>query len=169
MCCAARCVGRNARKGNLPGVSVPKRPPRPCKHPGCSNLSYTGYCERHAPAVPVLSVSSRSRPSASRRGYGRGWQRIRARVLTASGIPQSDWPLYDVDHRPPYDPDVEPDHSKYELVPMLRSEHSRKTARQDGGFGNRRGERGVESSPAEGVDRGGKATNHTVSKGREGS
>jgi hypothetical protein len=41
------------------------------------------------------------------------------------------WPEYDVDHNPPYNPDIEPDHRKYTLVPMLRSDHSRKTVRED--------------------------------------
>jgi 5-methylcytosine-specific restriction protein A len=146
---------------------VPKRPPRPCKHPGCSQLSYTGYCDRHAPAEPV-SVSA-PRQSAARRGYNRRWQRIRARVLAAAGIPQRDWPLYDVDHRPPYDPELEPDHSKYELVPMLRAEHSRKTARENGGFGNPpRGEGRVKSLAGTRVDRGGEASSDNVSKGHKG-
>jgi len=48
-----------------------------------------------------------------------------------SGIPQNQWPLYDVDHNPPYDPIKEPDHRRYVLVPRLRSDHSRKTATQD--------------------------------------
>lgn len=118
---------------------MPKRPPRPCKHPGCPNLSFTGYCEEHAPAVPVSS-SNHKRPSAARRGYDRTWQRVRARVLIAHGIPRSQWKLYAVDHRPPYDPSVEPDHNKYTLVPMLHADHSRKTAELDGGFGHPRQE-----------------------------
>lgn len=57
-------------------------------------------------------------------------------MLSAYGVPPREWHLYDVDHRPKYDAAREPDHRKYELVPMLRGEHSRKTARKDGGFGN---------------------------------
>lgn len=67
------------------------------------------------------------RPSSARRGYGRQWQKIRAQVLKQAGIPPEQWRLYDVDHRPAYNPDIEPDHRKYNLVPMLHANHSRKT------------------------------------------
>lgn len=71
------------------------------------------------------------RPSRSKRGYTNEWRRVREEVLGRSGIPRSDWPLYDVDHEPPYDPAVEPDHRRYTLTPLLRSQHSRKTASKD--------------------------------------
>ena len=57
-------------------------------------------------------------------------------MLKQAGIPQTQWHLYDVDHRPAYNPDIEPDHNKYNLVPMLKADHSRKTATVDGGFRN---------------------------------
>jgi hypothetical protein len=72
-----------------------------------------------------------ARPSRSRRGYTNEWRRIREEVLASHGIPRQEWPLYDVDHNPPYNASVEPDHRRYHLVPLLRSEHSRKTARMD--------------------------------------
>lgn len=148
---------------------MPKRPPRPCKHPGCPQLSHTGYCEEHAPAVPASSPLSPPRRSAARRGYGRGWRRIRERALTSYGIPRHDWPLYDIDHRPPYDPDVEPNHSRYTLVPMLRSNHSRKTARENGGFGNPLAGEGQVRSPGNSAgDRGGEDNISAVSKGDRG-
>lgn len=106
----------------------------------------------------ALSRARERRLSSGQRGYGREWrEKIRPRVLRAHGIPKADWPKYDIDHRPAYAPEVEPDHNKYELVPMLRSEHSRKTSRFDGGFGNGRGpsgEGGIESSQPERGDRG---------------
>ena len=147
---------------------MPKRPPRPCKHPGCSKLSHTGYCEDHVHAEPVPSFQDR-RVSSARRGYGREWRRIRARVLARYGIPRSRWHLYDVDHRPAYDPVVEPDHRKYDLVPMLRADHSRKTVREDGGLGNDPTREGrVRTSQPDGVDRGGEASSDNGSKGDEG-
>jgi hypothetical protein len=72
------------------------------------------------------------------RGYDRDWQRIREGVLAAAGIPEANWPLYDVDHTPPYDPAIERDHRKYILTPRLHGRHSRKTAMRDGGWGNPR-------------------------------
>ncbi len=77
-----------------------------------------------------------ARPSPSRRGYGPAWRKIRERVLREWSIPLKDWPLYDVDHNPPYDPEVELDHMKYRLTPRLHGGHSAKTAASDGGFGN---------------------------------
>jgi len=107
---------------------MPRKPARPCKHPHCSNttLNQSGYCTLHAqPRKPD------ARASAARRGYGVEWRSIRERVLRAHGIPKELWSHYDVDHRPRYDPRIEPDHNRYELVPMLRSEHSHKTATHD--------------------------------------
>lgn len=72
-----------------------------------------------------------TRPSAARRGYGSKWKMIRLKVLEQCGIPRDSWPLYDVDHNPAYNPQVEPDHWKYQLIPRLHSEHSTKTMRSD--------------------------------------
>lgn len=78
-----------------------------------------------------------TRPSRSKRGYDSYWYKVvRPRVLFANGIPRDRWHLYDVDHRPAYNPAIEPDHWKYQLVPMLRAEHSRKTSAVDGGLGH---------------------------------
>ena len=123
-----------------------ERPARPCKYPMCPAVvtDPTGYCETHRSHYTPKPESVRrpdTRPAPSVRGYGRAWQKIRARVLTEAGIPREDWRLYDIDHRPAYNPAVEPDHTKYTLVPMLRSDHSRKTARADGGYGRRRAPR----------------------------
>lgn len=106
----------------------------PCRVPMCPALvepGTGGYCEKHLHMKPVYK--ERPRPSSTARGYGWQWQKIRAEVLTRAGIPESEWSLYVVDHRPAYNPQIEPDHRKYELVPMLRADHNRKTARQDGG------------------------------------
>lgn len=71
------------------------------------------------------------RVSSSRRGYGASWRTIRNQVLLSYGIAKEDWHRYDVDHNPPYDPKVEPDHRKYRLIPRLHAEHSSKTATED--------------------------------------
>jgi hypothetical protein len=65
------------------------------------------------------------------RGYDYTWQKIRVRVLKEFGIPKEQWSLYAVDHNPPYNQEVEPDHTRYQLVPRLIAEHNRKTARED--------------------------------------
>lgn len=80
---------------------------------------------------PSCKGIQQSRPSPSSRGYDGRWRKIRARVLEAAGIPKEAWHLYAVDHNPPYDQAVDPDHTHYELVPRLIAEHNRKTARED--------------------------------------
>jgi hypothetical protein len=116
---------------------MPYKPAKPCRVRTCSNttLSETGYCAVHI----YLFVERRKDPrqSSSRRGYDAGWRRVRQEVLDSAGIPRSEHWRYDVDHSPKYDPATEPDHRTYRLTPRLHAEHSRKTARDDGGFGNK--------------------------------
>jgi hypothetical protein len=69
------------------------------------------------------------RPSSGKRGYTRAWQRIREQVLREAGIPESQWSEWDVDHEPRY-PTLGPDHSLYQLTPVLRPHHSSKTIRE---------------------------------------
>ena len=107
-----------------------------CPTQGCVEL-----IARNERLCPACKKATRldydiRRPTAAARGYDAQWRKIRARVLANAGIPKSQWHLYDVDHTPPYDPTVEPDHLKYELVPILHAKHSKKTAKYDGGFGN---------------------------------
>jgi ribosomal protein L37E len=72
-----------------------------------------------------------TRPNSNKRGYDYSWRKIREQVLRDQGIPQAQWPLYAVDHNPPYNPEIEPDHTKYDLVPRLIEDHNSKTARED--------------------------------------
>jgi 5-methylcytosine-specific restriction protein A len=52
---------------------MPRSPKRPCRHPGCSNLSEGVYCEQHR--------GQYARESATRRGYDARWRRARALFL----------------------------------------------------------------------------------------
>ncbi|MCF7944717.1 MAG: hypothetical protein K9L75_04195 [Spirochaetia bacterium] len=72
-----------------------------------------------------------TREPAHKRGYDAVWRKIRKQVLREFGIPKDQWHLYAVDHNPPYNKEVEPDHTKYTLIPRLIIEHNRKTAKQD--------------------------------------
>ena len=78
-----------------------------------------------------LCRPSDNRQSPAKRGYGRAWQKIRETVLSSAGIPSEQWPLYDVDHNPPYNPALEPDHLRDNLIPRLHADHSSKTAKED--------------------------------------
>lgn len=144
-------------------VLMPTKPARACRNPTCPRLTIdpSGYCETHAAGFAVSRMKD-NRSSAARRGYGAEWRRIREAVLGQAGIPRSEYSRYDVDHNPPYDPEREPDHRKYQLIPRLHADHSRKTVCEDGGWGKRRREGGaVESLAPSRIDRSGYPTFHT--------
>ncbi|MEA4896886.1 MAG: HNH endonuclease signature motif containing protein [Eubacteriales bacterium] len=52
---------------------MPKKPKRPCRHPGCPILSDDVYCEQHR--------AKYARENATERGYGGRWRSARARFL----------------------------------------------------------------------------------------
>jgi hypothetical protein len=100
----------------------------------------SGYCPSHEHLAPVRTFirEQDNRPSPAARGYGADWRKIRERTLRLYGIPMCEWHKYDVHHDPLYDKAIEPDHSKYKLTPLLRSDHSSETAAMGGGFGNQK-------------------------------
>ena len=59
---------------------MPKKPLKPCKHPGCPKLTEEKYCEEHN----VLHVSDRV--NATGRGYGSRWRTSRNRFLKANPL-----------------------------------------------------------------------------------
>lgn len=52
---------------------MPRNPKRPCRHPGCPNLSDGVYCEEHRGLY--------ARENAAERGYDRRWQKARKSFL----------------------------------------------------------------------------------------
>ena len=54
---------------------MPYKPAHSCNQPGCGRLTYQRYCADHEREY------ERERGSASKRGYGRGWQGIRKKYL----------------------------------------------------------------------------------------
>ena len=122
---------------------MPYKALKPCRHPRCPNLTHERYCAAHADEA---RISDRNRPNAARRGYGYKWRiesrkylrehlycecdacRILGRRLKAEGV----------DHRIPHhgDPKLFWDRNNWQA--MARSCHNRKTAKEDGGFGNKK-------------------------------
>ena len=112
---------------------MPTAPPSPCTYPGCHQLSDSARCAEHTRAY------NRRRGSASKRGYGRRWQRTRAAQLQ-----REPWcrecrregytrPATQVDHIVPKARGGTDDPSN--LQSLCGSHHSRKTAlelREDG-------------------------------------
>ena len=94
-----------------------------------------------------LSLPQQKRKSASKRGYGRAWQKARAEFIQQTidekgGVNCAECGRMIlgrifVDHKEPHKDDEALfwDRDNWQLLDW--SCHSRKTAKQDGGFGNR--------------------------------
>ena len=61
---------------------MPKMPKHPCDFPGCPNLTDRRYCEEHA-KQENRRYERYQRDPATKRRYGRAWQRIRNRYVAA--------------------------------------------------------------------------------------
>lgn len=57
---------------------MPRKPERPCRHPGCAVLSHACYCPAHRKQY--------ERASSSARGYGARWRRERERFLRSNPL-----------------------------------------------------------------------------------
>jgi hypothetical protein len=152
---------------------VPSKPARSCKYPRCPSRchDHTGYCAAHVHLYVPFVRQPDNRESSTKRGYGRSWRAIREHVLARHGIPRERWSEYDVDHNPAYNPVIEPDHTKYQLIPRLHAEHSRKTVREDGGWGKPKQSRGggIHSLEDPWVNRRDVSNTHTGPNGPRGS
>lgn len=99
---------------------MPRRLAAPCRQPGCPDLD----CQEHR------SKSPDRRASASTRGYGRRWQRLRLMYLRHNPICEArgcERPATDVDHKKPKR-DGGTDEVE-NLQALCHSHHSQKTAR----------------------------------------
>jgi 5-methylcytosine-specific restriction protein A len=56
------------------------KPKRPCRYPGCPNLTDGVYCEEHA-KVMEQHYEKFQRGYSSGKRYGRAWKRIRDRYV----------------------------------------------------------------------------------------
>ena len=61
---------------------MPKKPKRPCSHPGCPILTDDRFCEEHA-KQEAKRYETYDRDPAMKRRYGRKWKRIRDRFIAA--------------------------------------------------------------------------------------
>lgn len=111
---------------------MPWAPPKHCAR---GHQPYTG------PRCPLCKAASEARrPSARKRGYDRKWQlaskewlaQPRNRLCVCGCGQVADV----VDHRIPHKGDMGLFWDRTNWQPMNRRCHSRKTAQQDGGFGN---------------------------------
>lgn len=61
--------------------ALPRKPKRPCSHPGCPRLTDTRFCEEHE-KQENKRYEKYDRDPAVRRRYGRAWKRIRDSYAT---------------------------------------------------------------------------------------
>lgn len=54
---------------------MPKKPKKPCNHPGCPALTENRYCNNHS------KLYENERGSASKRGYDNKWRKARSKFL----------------------------------------------------------------------------------------
>lgn len=116
---------------------MPQSLPHPCAHPGCPGLTRERYCPQHK--KEANQVYDRERGTASQRGYGARWRRLRAAFLAAHPLCEECQregriaPATDVDHRVPRRRGGTDDESN--LQALCHVHHSEKTAREDGRWG----------------------------------
>jgi 5-methylcytosine-specific restriction protein A len=113
------------------------KPLHPCKRPGCLKLTATAYCDEHQPVIKD------ERRSAAKRGYTYAWDKARRMYLSrypwcAECARQGRQQLAAVvDHIQPHKGDQRLFWDRSNWQSLCKSCHSAKTAREDGGFGNK--------------------------------
>lgn len=118
-------------------MPMPQSLPRPCAHPGCPGLTRERYCPQHK--RQTNQIYDRERGTASQRGYGTRWRRLRQAFLSAHPLCEECQregrvtPATDVDHRLPKRRGGGDDESN--LQALCHAHHSAKTAREDGRWG----------------------------------
>lgn len=60
--------------------TMPRAPKKPCKYPGCPNLTYDDYCEEHR-KVARRQYDKYERDPDVKKKYGYSWQKIRNRYI----------------------------------------------------------------------------------------
>lgn len=125
---------------------MPMSPKRPCRHPGCPNLCLNGFCDIHKPRRNDREYEKR-RGSAHSRGYTKAWQKASKAFLRKNPLcvlcRKAGYvtPAELVDHIVPHNGNQELFWDVNNWQSLCWKCHSSKTAREDGGFGNRKIER----------------------------
>lgn len=128
-----------------------------CKHPGCRRPVPRGvdFCgqhksdaEKHAAAARKAREARRTafKGSSAKRGYGYRWQKLRNRFIAQHPFCEQCMKqgrltiATDIDHIKPHRGDPILLFDEENLQALCHACHSRKTASEDGGFGNERKE-----------------------------
>lgn len=114
---------------------------KPCKHPRCPTLTYDSYCDKHKQARD--HSYDKHRGTAHQRGYNSRWSRYRLAFLKKHPLcvkcEQGNrlTPATVVDHIIPHKGDKTLFWDTKNHQPLCKRCHDIKTAKEDGGFGNR--------------------------------
>lgn len=117
---------------------MPKKPLRVCAYPGCKELIVGTYCDIHKP-----KWKDNNRLTARERGYDSRWRKARLTFLRSNPLcvecEKEGWhiPATVVDHIIPHKGDMKLFWDRNNWQPLCKRHHDIKTARDDGGFGNR--------------------------------
>lgn len=121
---------------------MPRKPKRPCRHPGCPNLSDSTYCDVHAAyGAAEKRYAERARGSSAERGYDSRWRKARITFLRenplcvvchANGILT---PATVVDHIIPHKGDKNLFWDVDNWQALCKPCHDRKTATEDRKYG----------------------------------
>ncbi len=145
--CCNRCVRRPKRlalrAAQVEIIKMPQAAPKPCRWPNCAAIvANSGYCDQHQ-QLRNKEVE-RQRESASKRGYGRAWQKASKAFLRAHPLCQCPDCLEGklslrsaqvVDHKVPHRGDMRLFWDSSNWQAMSKECHDRKTAAEDGGWG----------------------------------
>lgn len=125
-------------------------PLKPCAHPGCHEFAVRGesYCAKHLKEREALRLvrerlKNSKRPNAYRRGYTARWAKARDAYLTEHPLCAECLrhgkitAATEVDHIIPHRGDKNLFWAVSNWQALCHECHSRKTATEDGGFGNR--------------------------------
>ena len=116
------------------GDNMPNKPLRPCKHPGCSELTRdaSGYCETHRAEARTYE---RYRGSAASRGYDHEWAAFRIQYLKRHPLCVDSLeegkivPATEVHHKKKLRDHPELKYDEDNLMALSHDKHSIRTAR----------------------------------------
>jgi 5-methylcytosine-specific restriction enzyme A len=123
---------------------MPYKPKRPCNHPGCPELTDNTYCKKHKKAKES-NYNKYGRDPEAKKLYGYRWQKASKRFLAANPLcleckKKGKLKASKVtDHIVPHKGNKELFWDINNWQPLCVSCHNRKTAKEDGGFGNKSG------------------------------
>jgi 5-methylcytosine-specific restriction protein A len=121
---------------------MPVRPKKPCNKPGCHNVTAGRYCEEHMshavrPRVRTNNYDS-NRGNAAARGYDAKWRAYRLDYLKRNpNCKRCGAKATVVDHIIPHKGNKGLFWTTFNHQALCKSCHDSKTAREDGGFGNK--------------------------------